>query len=391
MKLINKKHISTIHLADNSSCTGCSACAVACPKHCIIMQEDKEGFLQPIIDNKACIKCHKCEKVCPILNPESIEDSFETKAYAIINKNDDIRAKSSSGGVFFPLAKWVIEQGGVVFGAKWNQQWEVVHDYTEDVEGIKAFMRSKYVQSNIGNTYVKVKQFLKENRKVLFSGTPCQVGGLISFLGSKPENLIIVDIICHGVPSPKVWHKYLNEKCKENQILDINFREKSLGWKNFQNVTTTTTTTYKESQRENLFFRAFLNNVILRKSCYNCAFKSIKRISDITLADYWGVHIHCPQMDDDKGTSLVFIHTLQGDKLLNEIKDNLILEQQEISKAIEWNSAMIQSVPLTERRKYFFKAFDKNKFFDMSSYIDKDRLWVRIKRKIKKLIKFRII
>ena len=131
--------------------------------------------------------------------------------------------------------------------------------------------------------------------------------------------------------------------------------------------------------------------MILRKSCYNCAFKSIKRISDITLADYWGVHIHCPQMDDDKGTSLVFIHTLQGDKLLNEIKDNLILEQQEISKAIEWNSAMIQSVPLTERRKYFFKAFDKNKFFDMSSYIDKDRLWVRIKRKIKKLIKFRII
>jgi coenzyme F420-reducing hydrogenase beta subunit len=389
MILNKEKHTTTIHLADKKLCTGCSACAVACSKQCISMQEDNEGFLQPIIDNTLCISCRKCENVCPVLKTQQVEDKFDTKAYAIINKNDDIRAKSSSGGVFFPLAKWVIEQGGVVFGARWNDKWEVVHDYAEDMEGIKAFMRSKYVQSNIGNTYVKVKQFLKDNRIVLFSGTPCQVGGLVSYLGNKPANLIIVDIICHGVPSPKVWRKYLNEKCKDDQILDINFREKGQGWKSFQNVTTTTTTTttYKESQRENLFFRAFINNVILRKSCYNCSFKSVKRISDITLADYWGVHIYSPQMDDDKGTSLVFIHTIQGERLLNEIKANFILETQDISKAIEWNSAMIQSVPLTERRKYFFKALDKNKFSDMSSYIDKDRLWVRIKRKVIKNLK----
>lgn len=387
MILNKEKHTTTIHLANKKLCTGCSACAVACPKQCISMQEDNEGFLQPIIDNTLCIRCRKCENVCAVLNTQQVEDKFDTKAYAIINKNDVIRAKSSSGGVFFPLAKWVIEHGGVVFGAKWNDKWEVVHDYAEDMEGIKAFMRSKYVQSNIGKTYVKVKQFLKENRIVLFSGTPCQVGGLVSYLGNKPDNLIIVDIICHGVPSPKVWRKYLNEKYQGDQILDINFREKSKGWKSFQNVTTTTTTTtYKESQRENLFFRAFINNVILRKSCYNCSFKSVKRMSDITLADYWGVHIYSPQMDDDKGTSLVFIHTIQGERLLNEIKENFKLETQDISKAIECNSAMIQSVPLTERRKYFFKALDKNKFSEMSAYIDKDRLWIRIITKIKKIL-----
>lgn len=167
---------STIHLASITDCTACAACVSICPKRCISMYEDKEGFLQPRIDVSLCIECHKCEKVCPILNPLPILDDFETKAYAVINKDDEVRAQSSSGGVFFPLAKWVIEQGGVVFGARWNDKWEVVHDFAEDLDGVKAFMRSKYVQSVVGYTLRQAKQFLDAGRWVLYSGTPCQLG-----------------------------------------------------------------------------------------------------------------------------------------------------------------------------------------------------------------------
>ena len=169
---------NTICLASANDCTACAACVSVCPKQCISMHEDREGFLQPKIDTKLCIQCHKCEKACPILNPITIPDDFETKAYAAINKDDEVRAQSSSGGVFFPLAQWVINQGGVVFGARWNDKWEVVHDYAEDIEGVKAFMRSKYVQSVVGDTLKQAKAFLEAGRWVLYSGTPCQIGGL---------------------------------------------------------------------------------------------------------------------------------------------------------------------------------------------------------------------
>ena len=167
-----------ITLASPADCTACAACVSVCPKQCISLREDCEGFLQPKIDVFVCIECHKCEKVCPILNQAAIKTDFETKAYAVINKDDEIRAQSSSGGVFFSLAKWVIEQGGVVFGARWNENWEVVHDYAEDIESVKAFMRSKYVQSVVGDTLKQAKEFLDFGRWVLYSGTPCQLGGL---------------------------------------------------------------------------------------------------------------------------------------------------------------------------------------------------------------------
>ena len=198
-----------IVLASPVECTGCGTCASICPQKCIRMKEDQEGFLQPKINTKECIHCHKCEKLCPVLNLEGISDEGVTKAFAAINKDSGIRERSSSGGVFYALAKWTIERGGVVFGARFDEQWRVVHDYTETLEGIFPFMGSKYVQSFIGNTYKKAKAFLEEGRYVLFSGTPCQLAGLRTYLREDYESLIQVDLICYGVPSPGVWRSFL--------------------------------------------------------------------------------------------------------------------------------------------------------------------------------------
>ena len=331
-----KKQKGLINLASSIDCTACSACVSVCPKGCIIMVEDKEGFLQPKIDAQQCILCHKCEKICPILNTEVISDDFETKAYAVINKDDEIRAQSSSGGVFFPLAKWVIEQGGVVFGARWNGKWEVVHDYAEDIEGIKAFMRSKYVQSVVGDTLKQAKEFLDSDRWVLYSGTPCQLGGLRSYLGKEYQKLIQVDLICHGVPSPRVWRSYLKDYFGKEKILGIDFRDKQEGWLNFQCVVTTDKQIKREAQLVNPYFKGFLKNVYLRKSCYCCHFRSSHRLSDITLADFWGVNDISPQLCDHMGTSAVFIHTKKGKEIIESISCLSKIKLDEIDSIISF-------------------------------------------------------
>lgn len=306
----NQSSSPHITLAPATSCTGCAACVSACPRHCITMREDREGFLQPHIDTQSCVACHKCERICPILNPVTIPQEPATRAYAAINRDNDIRMQSSSGGVFYALAKWTIEQGGVVFGARFDDNWEVMHDYTETLEGIKPFMRSKYVQSRIGNTFVQARQFLAQGRWVLYSGTPCQLGGLKAYLGKDYDRLIMIDLICHGVPSPSVWRKYLTEVCQNDKVLDVNFRDKTNGWKGFQQVIITTTTR-RENQMDNLFFRGFLQDVYLRRSCYRCAFKTLHRCTDFTIADHWGTPQCCPDIDDDKGVSLMFVHNRQ--------------------------------------------------------------------------------
>ncbi len=373
-----------IHLADKFTCTGCSACAVTCPKRCISMQEDNEGFLQPNIDNNACIKCHKCEKVCPILNIESIEDTFGTKAYAVINIDEKIREKSSSGGVFFPLAKWVIDRGGVVFGARWNEKWEVIHDYTEIIEGIEPFMKSKYVQSSIGNTFKKAKEFLDNDRLVLFSGTSCQLGGLRAYLGKSYNNLIQIDFICHGVPSPKVWRSYLKDYFKNEKILDISFRDKQQGWQGFKCITNKAT--YHESVKENPFYNGFISHIFLRNSCYDCCFRHYHRIVDITLADYWGVNEVCPEMHDKKGTSIVFVHTNKGRNLLNNISLDIKIIEQSKQHAILRNPGMEYNEKKPKNRDMYLRVFRLLGFRHSLFALSKDTFIQRIKRKICKII-----
>lgn len=382
-----KQHM--IHLAAAVDCTACAACVSACPKQCISMREDREGFLQPKIDTTLCIECHKCEKVCPILNPIAIPNDFETKAYAAINKDNEVRAQSSSGGVFFPLAQWVINQGGVVFGARWNDKWEVVHDYAEDIEGVKAFMRSKYVQSVVGDTLKQAKVFLEAGRWVLYSGTPCQIGGLKAYLGKEYDKLVTVDLICHGVPSPGVWRSYLKDYHKGETILDINFRDKRKGWLDFLNevTTTTTTTTYRVKTLKHPYMNGFLYDVYLRRSCYNCVFRKYHRASDLTTADYWGVNNVYPDMFDNKGTSILFTHTKKGLQILNQIIDLFLLREQDSSKAIQYNPSMIKNPPMPEGRSSYLMFYRLLGFRRAEFAMKQDGITTRIKRKIRKIIK----
>lgn len=352
---------NNIHLASTDTCTGCSACVSVCPTGSISMKEDREGFLQPHIDAETCINCRKCEKTCPIVSPITIPTDFETQAYAAINKDEAIRMRSSSGGIFHALAKWIIEQGGVVFGARFNDQWEVVHDYTETLEGIEPFMRSKYVQSRIGNTFKQAKRFLEQGRQVLFVGTPCQIGGLKAYMKKDYDNLLTIDFVCHGVPSPGVWKMYNHEYFKNDELISFNFRDKSEGWISYQCIIESKTKTNIERKKllQNDYFRGFRKEVYLRQSCYECNFRTYHRISDFTIADYWGVDQRCPSMYDNKGTSIVFGHTQFAQNVFKDLSDGLHAKVQSREDATWGNPGMDyenpERSPIT--RKLFYIAF----------------------------------
>ena len=237
-----------IHILDKHNCCGCAACVQACPKQCISFNEDEQGFRYPLVDESLCIDCGLCEKVCPVIHQSDAKKPL--KVYAAQNPNEEIRLKSSSGGIFTLLAEAVIDEGGVVFGARFDKNWEVEHGYTESKEGLTAFRGSKYLQSRTGETYKQARDFLKAGRKVLYSGTSCQIAGLKKFLRKEYENLITVDVVCHGAPSPLVWRTYLDDlkKCPKGTagknsvcssinempvITGISFRDKSTGWKKY--------------------------------------------------------------------------------------------------------------------------------------------------------------
>lgn len=324
-----------IEIKDKSQCCGCNACVQRCPKQCIAMCEDEEGFLYPEVDEAICIDCGLCENVCPVIN--QADARIPLQVYAAKNTDEKIRMHSSSGGVFSILAEQTIKQGGVVFGARFDENWEVKHDYTETIDGVSVFRGSKYVQSKTGDTFKQAEQFLKQNRKVLFSGTPCQIVALKRYLKKEYENLLLVDFICHGVPSPGVWRKYLKQvialTCDKNTVSShlklllsernalvegISFRDKRLGWQKFSFSLTLSTTdesgnkntvSLSESLNENLFMRGFLANLYLRPSCYACPANKGKSGSDITLGDYWGISSLMPDYDDDKGISAISVNT----------------------------------------------------------------------------------
>lgn len=350
-----------ISIQDNKDCCGCSACAQRCPKHCITMQANSEWFLYPIVNEADCIDCGLCEKVCHELHP--FEERKPLKVYAAINRNEKIRMKSSSGGIFYLLAEKTINEGGVVFGARFDEHWQVVIDHAETMEGVKDFMGSKYVQARMETAYADAKRFLQEGRKVLFSGTPCQIAGLHHFLRKPYGNLLTVDIICHGTPSPIVWSRYLDEVVTAGRkaIHDIQFRNKRDGWKRF-NFTMSynkdeQTVSLCSHHQKNHFMRAFLRDMILRPSCYHCQAKSGRSHSDITLADFWGIHTEMPEMDDDKGTGLVLVNTDKGQSALEWSKINH--KETTVQTALKHNPAYYRSVAAHPKRTAFFNRLDE--------------------------------
>ena len=377
-----------ITIINKENCTGCYACKNICPKECITMESDTEGFWYPKVNIEICNDCGLCEIVCPIIHKSEMKNN--PLAYASYNKNEKIRMNSSSGGLFTIIAEQTINEGGVVFGAKFDDEFYVVHDYTETKEGLKEFRGSKYVQSKVGDTYKDVKRFLKQGRKVLFTGTPCQVGGLKSYLQRNYDDLFCVDIICHGVPSPKVWQKYIlyQENYYASTLRKIAFRRKEEGWKQYSvSLLFNNNTEYLQSHRKDLYMKAFLKNVCLRPSCYACKYKTIHRESDITLADFWGVQSILPELDDDKGTSLLFINSEKGKRMFNKIKDQVIHYEVDINKAIIHNSAAIKSVNRNPKRDRFFEELDNISFNKLVSKYCSDSVLGKFKRKGKAILK----
>lgn len=363
-----------INIINKQDCCGCTACMQRCPKSCITMLEDEEGFFYPSVDNTSCINCGICEKVCPIINQD--ETRKPLIVYAGINTNEEQRLKSSSGGIFVLLAEQIIKEGGVVFGAHFNNNWEVEHCYVETLEHIEPLMRSKYVQSNINNTYKEAECFLKQKRKVLYVGTPCQISGLKKFLRKEYDNLIAVDFICHGVPSPGIWRKYLHQlndfSSKKNcvssfnvkeDIININFREKQLGgysWRNFGFVINNNDETLVNSDfRKNNYMNAFLQNIILRPSCYSCKAKSGKSGSDITISDFWGIENIDNKFNDDKGVSMIIINTDKGMTLLSK-QDSLSMNVVPTDLSLSQNIMYSESVREPKNRTAFFKNINNS-------------------------------
>lgn len=356
-----------MNVIEKNKCTGCMACKNICPQKAISIYEDENGFKYPKISNDKCIKCGLCKKVCPVINKLQ-DNSYKIKVYACRNKNTETRLQSSSGGIFSLVAKYIIMNGGVVFGVKFNDKLEVVHDYIEKIKDIELFRGSKYVQSNINDTYETVKKFLREERTVLFTGTPCQIEGLLSYLGKNYDKLYTQDIICHGVPSPKLWNKYLEYKREKNGEYPqtVNFRRKDItGWNNYQ-------VNYKYSNKEenihhddDPYMKIFLRNLALRNSCYDCKFKKLARKSDMTIADFWGIDKINPQINDETGISALLINSEKGQKLFDSIKEDIDYYDANLEDIIKYNSCICKSTYYNEKREQFFKDLEENNFDDL--------------------------
>lgn len=376
-----------LEIKDKKDCMGCYACSNICPQRCISLESDSEGFWYPKVDYQKCIKCGLCVKVCPIVNKIAVDN--KPKAYACMNKDEAVRLKSSSGGIFTLTAEQVIDNGGVVFGAGFDEMFAVLHSYVETKEELERLRGSKYLQSKIGDTYKDAKKFLKQGREVLFSGTPCQISGLKSYLGDPYEDLICIDIVCHGVPSPIVWQKYLfyRENLSKSSTQEITFRNKNRGWKRFSlSFLFKNNVEYIETLDKDLYMRVFLKDVCLRPSCYDCGFKTLNRESDITLADFWGIENILPEMDDDKGTSLIFVNSEKGQLMLDKIKDDILYKEVNIDKAVSYNSAAIKSVATNPNRDSFFEELDQLEFDKLVKKYCTDKIQVRVKRNVKATI-----
>lgn len=372
-----------------NKCCGCHSCVNKCPKGAITMQERNNGFKYPVIDQSKCVDCGLCKKSCPVLNKNNNKSDYAV-SYACYNKNMQERLNSSSGGIFILLAREILNRGGVVFGASFDKEFNVIHIPVEKEEDIYKLMGSKYLQSIIGDSYKMVKKYLDDDKYVFFTGTPCQIEGLKSFLGREYDRLYTQDIICHGVPSPKVWQKYIKYQQNKNKekIRNVQLRNKDLGWSLFQTKIFFETKTYSENFTNDLYMKAFLNNLCLRESCYNCSFKKKKRIADITLADYWGINKEHPNMNDNKGTSLVVVHSEKGKELFDSIIDKVKYEKTTLAAAIKYNSAMIESVKHSINENEFFDNLDNFTFDELvNKFIPELPIYKKLINKIKKFIK----
>lgn len=373
-------------------CCGCGACVQGCPKDAISFKLNNKGFEYPYIDDEKCVSCGICVKKCQYINESEFINTYkEPKVYAVINKDCEELKRSSSGGAAFIIAKSIIDQEGIVFGAVYTDTMEVVHKKIDNIDELKKTQGSKYVQSNIGRTYVQAKEELKKGKKVLFIGTPCQIGGLYTFLSKEYNDLYTVDIICYGVPSPVIFKDYVKwkESKLHSKIKDINFRNKILGWGDSVTEIITDRGTKLNHSVNDEWYQTFLAHVLTRESCYHCKYTNINRKSDITLGDFWGIENFSHKLSTEKGLSKVLVSTKKGEKLFESVKEKMIFEKMEVNSAIRPNLlAPPEKVKNSDKfyrdykNKGFYYAFKNNVKQSISLKI-KVKKWIKIKLRSK--------
>lgn len=356
-----------ISLCSEKSCTGCCSCVNACPKGCISMIENNEGFLYPAIDYSTCIECGLCQKSCPELHP--INKNENLTVYASWSLNDKVRTTSSSGGIFYTLAESVINRGGAVFGVVFNDDMSASHVCAETLSGLKAMQGSKYLQSNINTTYTEALKFLKNGREVMFTGTPCQIAGFRAFLGKRTfDKLTLVDIVCHGTPPAKAFKWYL----KELKLKNGEFDEKSFQFRNLNAWGITPSVEISERRTSladsNLYMQLFLKSLLHRNCCYDCRYTTENRVSDVTLADFWGIGKDVPfNHDTSKGCSLLLVNTQHGAAILKEISGNILLEERTIEEAKIVNHQLYMSSVRPKDRERIFGYIYSHSYDEVDS------------------------
>lgn len=379
-----------IRISDKSMCCGCSACVNACPSQCIVPRYDREGFYYPVANPDLCINCGRCEQVCPVLNP--LEPRLPSEAFAV--RCEEHLAGSSSGGVFPALAGRVIDEGGVVYGAALAADMKVEHTEIYDKEELGRLRGSKYVQSELYSAYEEVRDHLKSGRKVLFSGTPCQVAGLLKYLGSRPAGLLTVDVACHGVPSPLLWEKYVKalEEAWGCRISSVGFRDKSRSWRHYDMTYCKTSRdgrddlgTHTVNVEDDVFMSLFRQDMTLRPSCYRCPARNGRSGSDITLADLWSVAEAAPELNDDRGVSLVLVSSSLGKDCLDALKAD-VCRPVDPQLAVTQNGGFAAEVQMPPRREEFFKGVHsaRNLITYMKGFVVRKPIYIRLYRTIRR-------
>ncbi|MBR2018432.1 MAG: Coenzyme F420 hydrogenase/dehydrogenase, beta subunit C-terminal domain, partial [Prevotella sp.] len=347
---------NNISIVGHDNCTGCGGCYNSCPKNAISMKYNAEGFLEPVVDEVACISCKKCIAICPVCNPV-FRNNTRPDCYAAM-AHDDIRQKSSSGGIFTVLAEYIFNKQGVVCGAAYNDDFLVEHIIIDKVEDLDKLRGSKYLQSDSKKVYSEIKKILDTGRDALFCGCPCQVAALNTFLGKEYSNLLTIDLMCHGGPAPLLFKKYLQEKYAGKELERFSFRDKSVfGWSTEANAYFKDGTSEHIKRTQDDYYRAFLPCLSVRKSCGSCKFSTLPRQGDVTLADFWGVRKYKESFDDHKGTSIVIINNEKASKIYRKIAENL-----KLNESVDFDYIMTLGQPFD---KPFKNHPERDRFFEI--------------------------
>lgn len=381
-----------IRLEDKANCCGCSACSSVCPKQCITMKADREGFMYPVIDEDKCIDCGLCEKVCPCINREKEEDSVK-KSYVIRNNKKDILMNSPSGGVFTSIAEEFLKDGAVIYGSGFDDDWVVRHFKADTMEKAERFRGSKYVQSDVTGVFQEIKALLDDNVYVVFSGTPCQVDGLKNYLRKDYDNLFTVDVICHGVPSPLLWEKYrkYQEKKFGSKLKESNFRNKTYGYHSgSMKLTFENGKSYYGSARVDYMLKPFFREISSRPSCYDCPSKKVGHSADMSLYDCWNADKLLGTACDDCGYTNVLVHTQKGLKVVELLKKYCFVQEVDTKKAIALDGPMItkSAVPHKKRDQFYSTLQEKGIEKTIEELIPiskKDYIIERVKRILHRL------